>query len=353
MTLSELRAKIDELDKKIVGLLNERARLVQEIGKVKAREGKPVYAPNREQEVYNKVAANNPGPLSNDCLRAVYRELMSGSFALEKPLKVAYLGPEGTFTHVAARERFGSGVTYVPAKGIDAVFSDVATGRADYGVVPIENSTEGGINDTLEMFIESDLRVCAEIILRIRHTLLANCRLEDVRRVCSKSQALGQCRRWLGEHLPNAELKEVASTSEAARMATCEPGTAAIAYAGAADLYGLKILAQSIEDSPNNFTRFFVLSKTFGDHSGHDKTSIMCSIKDEVGALYGILLPFKHHGINLTKIESFPSKQKPWTYWFFIDFEGHCADKPVTQALEEVKTKCSEMKVLGSFPKAK
>ena len=352
MDLDELRQKIDECDRRLVELLNERAKVVLQIGEWKRQQGRPIYDASREQAVIEKISKANKGPLPDRCLHAIYRELMSASIALEKPTTVCFLGPDGTFSHVAARAKFGESVNYLPVRGVDAIFHDVGRGDADYGVVPIENSTEGGIADTLEMFMDSDLKVCAEIILPIHHHLIGGCPVAQVKRVYSKRQVFGQCKRWIADNLAHGEPVGVSSTSEAARRASEAPDdSAAIAHEGAAGLYGLKVLARAIEDWTHNMTRFLVITREdVGRPTGKDKTSIMCWIKDEVGALYGVLLPFKDSGINLTKIESFPSRRRPWEYLFFVDFEGHVRDDPVRHAIDNAKVLCKELKILGSFP---
>ena len=351
MDLDELRQKIDEVDRRIIALLNERSQIVLDIGEWKRQQGRPVYDPSREELVYQKIQAANGGPLPNRCLRAIYRELMSASIALEKPITVCFLGPEGTFSQVAAKAKFGDSADYLAVRGVDAIFHDVARGDADYGVVPIENSSEGGIADTLEMFMDSDLKVCAEITLPVHHHLVGKCPIQDIQSIYSKQQPFGQCKRWLSDNMGHAELVEVSSTAEAARIASQEPNVAAIAHEGSAAIYGLSILAQAIEDWSHNMTRFLVISKEgVNQPTGRDKTSIMCWIKDEVGALYGVLFLFKEANINLTKIESFPSRRRPWEYLFFIDLEGHASDAPVAEALGKAKHLCKELKVLGSFP---
>ncbi|MCF6158522.1 MAG: prephenate dehydratase [wastewater metagenome] len=358
MDIDSLRREIDVVDAKIVELLNERARIVLKIGEIKKQNGSQVYVPNREQEVYSRITSQNKGPLSNECLTAIYRELMAGSLALEKAIKVSYLGPEGTFSYFAARQKFGSSVEYIPARGIDDVFRDVASGRCDYGIVPVENSTEGGIRETLNMFVEFDVKVCAEIIFPIHHCLIANCTKEEIKRVYSKLQILSQCRKWLANNLPHAELIDVSSSAEAARvfernLKSEEEGRclAIIANAEIAQQYRLKILFKNIEDNPNNRTRFFVLSKAYSAPSGKDRTAVMCYIKNNAGALLEILEPFKKHGINLTNIESLPTRKKVWEYCFYLDFDGHTSNEIIQKALQEVSKKCFDMKVLGSFPK--
>ncbi|BBO18013.1 chorismate mutase [Candidatus Brocadia pituitae] len=358
MDIAQLRKEIDGLDSKIVELLNERAKIVLKIGEIKKQNRAQVYVPNREREVYLRITSQNKGPLTNDCLMAVYRELMAGSLVLEKAIKVSYLGPEGTFSYYAARQKFGSSVEYVPLRGIDDVFRDIANGRSDYGIVPVENSTEGGIRETLNLFVEFDVKVCAEIIFPIHHNLMANCKKEEIKKVYSKLQILSQCRNWLACNLPHAELIEVSSSAEAARIFEKTSQLAAegqycaiIANAEIAQQYGLNILFRNIEDNSNNVTRFFVLSKEYGAPGEKDRTAVMCYTKNRPGALLEILEPFRTYNINLTNIESLPTRKKAWEYCFYLDFEGHVANASVQNALEEVFKKCSDMKILGSFPK--
>ncbi|MCM8765562.1 MAG: prephenate dehydratase [Candidatus Omnitrophica bacterium] len=350
MELKRLREKIDVLDKKIVALLNERAELTLEIARIKKKLKEPTYVPDREREVYRKIKSANKGPLSEEAITSIYREIMSSSLSLEKPLKIAYLGPPATFTHLAALNKFGTQVEYLDCRSISEVFNEVEKGNAEYGVVPIENSIEGAVTHTLDMFVDSEINICSEISLEIRHNLLANCREKEIKRVYSNPQVFGQCRIWLESNLPRAELLEVSSTTKAAEIASQEKFSAAIASEMAARRYGLKILAHSIEDSPHNVTRFLVIGKMLTRPTGKDKTSIMFSIKDRVGALHDMLYPFKKHNINLTKIESRPSKRKPWDYYFFIDLEGHIEDKEVKSSLTELKEICTYLKVLGSYP---
>lgn len=300
--------------------------------------------------VYEKVLAQNDGPLSNDTLQAIYREVMSGSLALEKSLEIAYMGPPASFSNIAALKRFGSSVKYLPVNTITEVFAEVEHERADYGVVPIENSIEGAINYTFDMFMESDLKICSEISLEISHNLLAKCRMDRIRRIYSNPNVIGQCRMWLEANLPAAELIEVPSTTKAAEMALKEKDAAAIASSLAAECYGLNILARSIEDSPHNMTRFLVIGRLESRPSGKDKTSIMFSVKDRVGALHDMLVPFRKNRINLTKIESRPSKKKVWEYLFFVDMIGHHDDANVKKALKELENVCTNMKILGSYP---
>ncbi|MDO9572844.1 MAG: prephenate dehydratase [Candidatus Omnitrophota bacterium] len=350
MSLDKLRKKIDSLDAKLISLLNLRAEVTKEIGKVKLHTGKSIYAPEREMQVLRKIACLNKGPLKKGALEAIYREVMSASLALEKPLKIAYLGPQASFTNLAALKKFGSQVGYIAENSIADVFLEVERGGADYGVVPIENSIEGAVSHTLDMLVDADLKICSQVILDVSHNLLANCARNKIRRVFSNPQVFGQCRIWLQKNLPNAELIDVPSTTRAAELVKKEKNSAAIASLLASKVYALKILASGIEDSPHNITRFFVIGKNISKPTGHDKTSVLFSIKDKVGALYEMLLPFRKYGINLTKIESRPSKKKAWEYYFFIDIVGHFQDKLVKAALSELERKCNYLKILGSYP---
>ncbi len=350
MSLKNLRKKIDALDKKITGLLNMRAKVTIEIAKQKKKSGASVYSPDREREVLKKIAITNQGPLSNAALEAVYREIMSVSLSLEKPLKIAYMGPEASFSQLAALKRFGSQVEYVACNNITDVFTEVERDTADFGVVPIENSIEGAVSHTLDMFVDSDLKICAQIILDIQHNLLSNCPKDKIRRIYSNPQVFGQCRIWLQQNLPRAQILEVSSTTYAARIAAKEKDSACIASLLAAGVYKLKVVASGIEDSPHNITKFLVVGKTYAGQTGHDKTSILFSIKDRIGALHDMLLPFKKYKINLTKIESRPSKKKAWDYYFFLDLAGHIDNPKVKKALNELENRCKFLKVLGSYP---
>lgn len=318
------------------------------IGWLKDKERKAVYSPERETEVYRNLARMNKGPLPDQSLRAIYREIMSSALGLQKKLVVAYLGPEATFTHEAARSKFGSAVDYLGVDNIGGIFSAVEKDYADYGVVPIENSIEGAVTHTLDMFIDSGLKVCAEIMLEISHNLLS--RGGRIRRIYSNPQVFGQCRTWLKTNMPNVDLVEVSSTAKAAMQAAREKDSAAIASRLAADLYGLKVLHRDIEDVPHNVTRFLVISNNYAGRTGRDKTSVMFAVKDRVGALHDTLKTFKQNRINLTKIESRPSKKKVWEYYFFVDFNGHCEEKKVSKALGELEKSCIFVKVLGSYP---
>lgn len=351
MSLESLRKKIDSIDVDLLKLLNKRANVILEIGQLKAKEKKSIYVPDREAEVYKKVFSANKGPLSSRALGAIFREIMSGSFQLEKPLTIAYLGPEFTFTYLASMKKFGSSVTYAGCDTIRDVFSEVEKDRADYGVVPIENSIEGAVNYTLDLFTESDLRICSEVYLEISHNLLSReADKSKVKKICSKAEVFGQCRLWLESNLPNVELVEVSSTAKAAEIASKEKGVACIASSLAGEKYELNVLAKSIEDSVHNVTRFLVIGRTEAKQTRKDKTSIMVSIKDKVGGLHDILMPFKKIGINLTKIESRPSKTRAWEYFFFVDLEGHHRDPKVEKALKMLENNTSYLKILGSYP---
>lgn len=351
MAIEKIRRKIDDIDSKIVKLLNERAGATLAIGRMKAKKKASVYVPEREAKVYGKLAAKNKGPMPNDSLKAIYREIMSSALNMEKPLEVAYLGPELTFTHMASMKKFGSSVAYKSCTNITDVFNEVEKERADYGVVPIENSIEGAVNHTLDMFMDSDLKICSEIFLEISHSLLSReTDKRKVKKIYSKAEVFGQCRVWLDTEMPRVQLVEVSSTARAAEIVSREKGCACIASETAAGRYGLKVLETAIEDSSHNVTRFLIIGQTIAMPTGDDRTSIMFSIKDSPGALHDMLVPFKRHGINLTKIESRPSKVRAWEYYFFVDMEGHCLKPKVAKALEELEKSAAYLKVLGSYP---
>jgi len=350
MSLQKLRNKVDRLDEKIISLLNLRASAIKTIGKLKIKHGKSVYVPEREMEVLNRIAQLNKGPLSAKALESIYREVMSASLALEKSLKIAYLGPQATFAHLAAIKKFGSQVTYIACNSIAEVFWEVEKDEADYGVVPIENSIEGAVSHTLDVFVDSDLKICSQLILEVTHNLLGNCPLGKIRDVYSNPMVFGQCRIWLQKNLPQAQLVDVSSTTRAAAMAKKEKNSAAIASLLASQVYGLKVIASDIQDSAHNVTRFLVVGKNIASRTGKDKTSLLFSVKDRVGALYEMLLPFRKYGVNLTKIESRPSKRKAWEYYFFVDILGHQDDPLIKKALGELEKKCRYLKILGSYP---
>ncbi len=350
MNLEELRQKIDELDTKLINLLNQRARIAIEVAQAKRHKGQARYSPDRERQILNRLLRINPGPLSSAAIEAIYREIMSSSLAQHKPITIAYLGPQASFTHQAALKKFGSQVEYSASNSITDVFGEVEKGSADYGVVPIENSIEGAITHTLDMFVDSDLKICAQIVLEISHNLLSNYPKSRIRRVYSNPQVFAQCRSWLEKNLVGVEKIEVSSTARAAQIARKVRNSACIASLLAAKIYRLGIIAKDIEDSPHNITRFLVISKHEINPTGSDRTSLLFSIKDRVGALHDMLIPFKKHRINLTKIESRPSKKRAWDYYFFVDLVGHYKDNKVKKALDDLEGKCKFLKILGSYP---
>lgn len=354
-SLEPLREQIDRIDGQVLALLNRRARLARRIGHAKRQDGANMYVPERERQVFARLAKLNQGPLPNEAIRAIYREVISASRALEQPLHIAYFGPEATFTHLAAREQFGSLSVFVPVATIPQVFAAVERAQVDYGVVPIENSTEGAVAVTLDTFADSPLGIIAEISLEIRHCLLSRApRLARVKRVLAHPQALAQCRRWLATQLPGVATEEATSNARAAELAATDLQTAAIASRLAAEHYKLNVLAENIQDQAANFTRFAVLGRAPQPSrpSGHDKTSLLLSVRDEVGVLYRTLKPFADHAINLLRIESRPLKGRPWEYLFFIDVGGHVNDAPLARVLQEIAPLCSFVKVLGSYATA-
>jgi len=352
--LKSMREQIDAIDDKVLDLLNDRARIVIEVGHLKQGDGKPFYVPSREQQIHARLLGRNRGPFPDEGVRRVFREIISASLNLEQPMKVAFLGPQATFTHQATMQQFGFSAQLVPQKSIGAVFEEVQRGRADYGVVPVENSTEGAVSHTLDMFVESELKINAEILLEINHDLLSRSgRLEDVRKIISHPQALAQCRHWLEENLPDLPLIDVASTAMAAQMAAEDPTAAAISSELAATLYDLQPVKKKIEDNPNNYTRFLVVGARNPEKSGFDKTSLMFRINDEPGILHRMLVPFSARNINLAKIESRPLKKKAWEYIFFLDLEGHIDEENVRGAVEDLRQFCQFVKVLGSYPRAR
>jgi chorismate mutase/prephenate dehydratase len=369
--LRHLRNQIDKLDLQILKLVNERANVAAEIGKLKSDNGEEIFSPAREEEVLQNILQLNEkhkGPLDAGTVRAIFREIMSGSRALQKVLKVAYLGPEYSYSHLAAVDRFGQAVEFIGVGSIAAVFEEVDRGHVDFGVVPVENSTDGRIADTLEMFLRmSHLVVCAEVRLQIHHNLMAKCEQQEIRRVYSKPQALSQCRNWLAKNVPQAAVHEVSSTATAAGLAQKEPGAAAVASRQAAVKYGLRILFTDIEDSPHNETRFAVIGHQKSGKTGHDKTTIMFRIPHHPGSLVEALDVFKQSKINLTWIESFPGPRRSSAemgeersavkaakpeYLFFVDFEGHVEDPKAKRALQALGEHCQEVTVLGSYPMA-
>jgi chorismate mutase/prephenate dehydratase len=350
--LDGLRAKIDDLDEKIVQLLNDRAKVVVEIGKLKQASNSPIYAPDREKSVLARVRQLNHGPLANRCLEGVYRELMSGSFALEKPLRIGFLGPIGSFSHAATVKKFGSSVEYVDLADISSVFEEVARGHTDYGMVPVENSIHGGVIDTLDAFLHSSARICAEVKITIHHNLMAKEPWEQIKRIYSKPEVFSQCRNWLSSTAKGRDIQASASTSRAAELASTESGAAAIGSEMAGELYGLHTLFENIEDNPDNVTRFFVIGREPARRTGDDKTAIMFTTAHKPGALADVLDVFKSNEINLTDIEKRPGKKVNWEYYFFIDAQGHADDAPMQKAVDEAKKHCLQLTVLGSYPRA-
>ena len=352
-SLDTLRQRIDELDGKLVDLLNERAKVVTEIGRLKRHDNTPIYAPDREQRVLEQVRRRNDGPLPDACLEAIWRELMSGSFSLERPLRVGYLGPPGSFSHLAARRKFGASVDYDNLDDIASVFEEIARGHIDYGLVPIENSAIGGIGETHDAFLDSNVQVCAEVLVTIHHDLLANDPVERIERIYSKPEALSQCRKWLSVQLLHAEKVPTASTSRAAELAAQESGAAAIGSSLAGEIYGLKTQFANIEDNPRNTTRFFIIAKQAGKATGDDKTSVMFTTEHKPGSLVAVLDVLRDYGLNLTHIDKRPSRRVNWEYYFFVDLEGHADDPNVQTALEAARQHCLQLTVLGSFPRAR
>lgn len=351
MTLEDLRKKIDSIDEKLVELINERAQVVVEVGKLKQADETPIYVPHREKAVLDKIAKLNKGPLPEQTMQAIWREIMSGSFFLERPLRIGYLGPQGSFSHNAAILKFGQSVDYESLADIRAIFEEVSKGHCDFGIVPVENSAGGGIRETLDAFIETSVLVCGEATMAIHHNLLANCQMSEIKRIYSKPEVFAQCRNWLAATFKDAEVIAMASSSKAAQLAAQEPYSAAIASSIAAEIYGLKVLCEDIEDISNNITRFLILSRQDAQPSGDDKTIILFSTAHKTGALVDVLNVFKDYGINMTNIGSRPNKKREWEYYFFVDFLGHRRDEHVEKALADAKQHCLQLSVLGSFPR--
>ncbi len=351
-SLEALRAQIDQLDAGLVGLLNDRTRVVLEIGKLKKKSGSEIYVPAREREVLDRVARLNKGPLTAQAVQSVYREIMSAALAVEHDTRVAYLGPAATFTHQAARLRFGGSVQYVPCETITDVFTAVQKRAADYGVVPVENSIDGAVTHTLDELVRTALKICAEIYLPVSQNFMALPKQVKIRRVYSKGEVFSQCRKWLNAHLRGVELLPVSSTAKAAEIASREKGSAALASALAAELYGLQILEADVQDESDNTTRFLVIARRSGAATGKDKTSIYFALRDRVGALHDALSSLKANRVNMSKLESRPSRHKPWEYYFLADLDGHQDDPSLGRALKALDRKCARLTVLGSYPKA-
>jgi len=353
--LSQLREQIDTIDDQILSLISERAKCAQQVAEVKQAAGETVfYRPEREAQVLRHIMGKNQGPLDNEEMARLFREIMSACLALEQPVKVAFLGPEGTFTQEAALKHFGHSAVTMPMGAIDEVFREVAAGAVNYGVVPVENSTEGMINHTLDTFLDSTLNICGEVELRIHHHLLVgpSTHTDHITRIYSHSQSLAQCRQWLDGHYPKAERIAVSSNADAAKRIKGEWNSAAIAGDMAAELYDLQKLSEKIEDRPDNSTRFLIIGREAIPPSGDDKTSIIVAVRNEPGALHNLLEPFHRIGVDLTRVETRPSRTGKWTYVFFIDFEGHRDDPKVSAVLAEVSSIVADLRVLGSYPKA-
>ncbi len=354
MQIPDLRRRIDEVDSEILRLLNLRARLVVDVGRVKAEQHLDFHVPQREEEIYTRLTAENAGPFPSRAVRPVFREVISACLSLEHPLRVGYLGPRATFCHLAAMERFGLSAQFVAMHSIADVFAEVEKDNADFGVVPVENSTEGVVSYTLDLFVDSPLLICGEVVVEAAlHLLSKASSLDDVRKIYSHPHGLAEARKWLERNAPHVSVVETSSTGAAAEIAASEAGAAAIASELAGSLYDLGVLHRRIEDHPNNFTRFLVIGKKGAPPTEGNKTSILFSIKDRVGALHRMLQPFADRQINLTKIESRPSKKKVWEYVFFVDFEGHAAAPRAREALALLQEECIFLKVLGSYAAAR
>ncbi len=351
MSLDKLRKQIDTIDGQLVELLNERAQVVVEVGKLKSGTDAPIYVPDREKAVFEKISKVNRGPLPDKTLMAIWRELMSGSFFLERPLRIAYLGPEGSYSHTASMLKFGQSVEYEAVTDIRSIFEEVSKGHSDLGVVPIENSAGGGVSESLDSFIDTDVMICAEVYMSIHHNLLANCPFDNIEKVYSKPEVFAQCRNWLSSTFKDAKAISAPSSARAAQLAAEEENAAAIGSTMAAELYGLKKLCENIEDTSNNVTRFLILGKEDAKPTGEDKTALLFSTSHKAGALVDVLEEFRKYGLNMTNIESRPSKKREWEYYFFVDFMGHKEEQHVKDALEAVKQHCLQLSVLGSFPK--
>lgn len=352
MNIPDHRKAIDKLDAQIVRLLNERTKHVLQIGEIKLKAGEEIYVPHRERAVLDRVCRLNDGPITNDGLRAIYREVMSSALALEKTLTIAYFGPEATFTHQAAIKKFGASLHYSAQKTIGDVFTEVSKNRADYGVVPVENSTEGVVTHTLDMFVDSDLKVVAQIVMRVQQCLMSKVGKKEIQKLFVHPQSLAQCRGWIQNNLPHVEIIETSSNARSAELAAKTRNSAALGGALAAQRYGLDVLEADIQDNATNTTRFLVLGRQCSPATGKDRTSIMFSIPHQVGALHTALGIFRRYRLNMTKIESRPSKRKAWEYFFFVDCDGHFDDVRVARSIDDLKKHCTFVKVLGSYPNA-
>lgn len=350
MSLEELRVKIDKIDTELIRLLNERADVVHEVGVVKKRDGLEIYAPEREEKLLKGLVAKSEGRLPEDSIRAIYREIMSAALALEEDLKIAYLGPAGTWTHQAAIGKFGHSVAFLPQPSFADVFDQVSRRLVDYGVVPIENSTEGAVTHTLDLFADSPLKIYGQVMMPIQNNLMAKCPREEIKQIYSHPQIIAQCRSWLGKNFPKIQPVEKSSSAVAAEIAAQEEGAAVLGGALLAEMYGLTLLEESIQDIATNTTRFLVISHKTCPPTGDDRTSVMFSVKDEPGSLHRALEPFEKFAINMSKIESRPSKRRAWEYFFFVDVAGHCEDQELKDVIDQLSKHCSFVKVLGSYP---
>lgn len=351
MSLEENRIKIDAIDTDIIRLLNERADIVHEIGVIKKANGLEIYAPEREEKLLRSlVAKGEGGRMPEKSIRAIYREIMSAALALEEDLKIAYLGPAGTWTHQAAIGKFGHSVKFLAQASFADVFEQVERGIADYGVVPIENSTEGAVTHTLDLFADSPLKIYGQVMMTIENNLMANCPKEEITQIYSHPQIIAQCRGWLGKNFPKIQPVEKSSSAAAAEVAANEEGAAVLGGLLISEQYGLNVLERSIQDIANNTTRFLVISHKTCPPTGDDRTSVMFSVRDEPGSLHRALEPFEELSINMSKIESRPSKRRAWEYFFFVDIAGHCEDEVLANVISELEKNCSFVKVLGSYP---
>ena len=349
--LKPLRDQIDELDGQIVALLNRRARVAQEVGRVKNKSDAPIFRPDREAQVLRGIADRNPGPLGNAALQTIFREIMSACRALEKKMIVAYLGPAGTFSEQAVYRSFGMSVDALSCPSIDAVFRAVEAGTADFGVVPVENSTEGAINRTLDLLMQTPLTISSEVSIPVQHNLMTQSgNMDGVHTICAHSQALAQCQGWLNQHFPNIPRQAVSSNAEAARLASEDGKVAAIAGEIASKRYGLQVVNAHIQDEPQNRTRFAVIGRKETEPTGKDQTSLLLSVQNKAGAVYSMLEPLEKYGVSMTRLESRPAKTGNWEYYFFVDIEGHVREEKIKQALSELKDRVVYFKVLGSYP---
>jgi chorismate mutase/prephenate dehydratase len=352
--LKPLRDRIDEIDAQLIALLNQRAAIALEVGEVKKHYNAPVFRPEREQQVISRLQAMSAGPLEDDHISAIWREIMAASRSLEHPIRAAFLGPSGTYTEEAMIEYFGSSIEGMPCPSIDEVFRSVEAGAADYGVVPVENSAEGPVSRTLDLLLQTQLVIGGELALPIRHNLLTQTGdLTGVTRVCAHAQALAQCQRWLAANAPHLERQAVSSNAEAARIAAADPTVAAIASARAAAFYELRVASAAIQDDPHNRTRFVMVGHTPAGPSGYDQTSLIVSVKNEPGAVFKLLEPLARHGVSMTRFESRPARVGTWEYYFYIDVEGHRDDAKVAAALAELEQKAAFLKILGSYPRSR